>query len=47
MIRLKKCQIDIGYIHGEEKLKEVFKFPEIFNVISYAEENEHRIEKRG
>lgn len=40
-------QIGIGHNHGEAKMKAVRKFPELFEVVGYAEENERWIEKRG
>ncbi|MBE6546152.1 MAG: Gfo/Idh/MocA family oxidoreductase [Ruminococcaceae bacterium] len=47
MKKLKIGQIGIGHNHGEAKMKAVRKFPELFCVIGYAEENERWIEKRG
>lgn len=40
-------QIGIGHNHGEAKMLAVRKFPELFEVIGYAEENKEWIEKRG
>ena len=45
--RIKVGQIGIGHNHGESKMKAARRFPELFEVIGYAEENEHWIEKRG
>lgn len=45
MIRI--GQIGIGHNHGHSKMLAVRKFPELFEVIGYAEENERWIEKRG
>ena len=45
MIRI--GQIGIGHNHGAAKMKAVRKFPELFQVIGYAEENERWVEKRG
>lgn len=45
MIRI--GQIGIGHNHANGKMKAVRKFPELFEVIGYAEENERWIEKRG
>ena len=45
MIRI--GQIGIGHNHGEKKMLAVKKFPELFEVIGYAEENERWMEKRG
>ena len=47
MKKLKVGQIGIGHNHGEAKMKAARKFPELFEVIGYAEENERWIEKRG
>ena len=47
MKRLKVGQIGIGHNHGEAKMKAVRKFPELFELVGYAEENERWIEKRG
>lgn len=44
---IKIGQIGIGHNHGESKMKAVRKFPELFEVIGYAEENERWVEKRG
>ncbi|MBQ8894792.1 MAG: Gfo/Idh/MocA family oxidoreductase [Clostridia bacterium] len=45
MIRI--GQIGLGHNHGEAKMKAVRKFPGLFEVVGYAEENERWIEKRG
>ncbi|MBE6588593.1 MAG: Gfo/Idh/MocA family oxidoreductase [Ruminococcaceae bacterium] len=47
MKKIKIGQIGIGHNHGEAKLLAVRKFPELFEVVGYAEENERWIEKRG
>ena len=47
MNRIKIGQIGIGHNHGEAKMKAVRKFPELFEVVGYAEENEKWIERRG
>ncbi len=47
MKRIKIGQIGIGHNHGEGKMLAVQKFPELFEVIGYAEEDEEWIEKRG
>ena len=44
---IKIGQIGIGHNHGEGKMLAVRKFPELFEVIGYAEENEEWVEKRG
>ena len=47
MKKIKIGQIGIGHNHGEAKMLAVRKFPELFEVVGYAEENERWIEKRG
>ena len=47
MKRIKIGQIGLGHNHGEGKMLAVQKFPELFEVIGYAEENEEWIEERG
>ena len=47
MKKIKIGQIGIGHNHGEGKMLAVQKFPEFFEVIGYAEENEEWVEKRG
>lgn len=47
MKKIKIGQIGIGHNHGEGKMLAVRKFPELFDVIGYAEENDEWIEKRG
>ena len=44
---IKIGQIGIGHNHGEAKMAAVRKFPELFEVIGYAEEDEEWIRKRG
>lgn len=44
---IKIGQIGIGHNHGEAKMRAVRKFPELFDVVGYAEENERWIEKRA
>ena len=44
---IKIGQIGLGHNHGEAKMKAVRKFPELFEVVGYAEENEDWIQKRG
>ena len=44
---IKIDQIGIGHNHGEEKMRTVRKFPELFEVVGYAEENEEWLSKRG
>lgn len=47
MEKIKIGQIGIGHNHAEAKMLAVRKFPELFEVVGYAEENEGWIEKRG
>lgn len=47
MKKIKIGQIGIGHNHGEAKMLAVRKFPELFEVVGYAEENVKWIEKRG
>lgn len=44
---IKIGQIGIGHNHGEGKMLAVRKFPELFEVVGFAEENEEWIKKRG
>lgn len=46
MKKIKIGQIGIGHNHGDAKMAAVRKFPELFEIIGYAEENERWIEKR-
>jgi hypothetical protein len=45
MIKLGK--IGIGHNHGNEKMTTAQKFPELFEIVGYAEENEEWISRRG
>ena len=47
MKKIKVGQIGIAHNHGEGKMLAVQKFPELFEVIGYAEENEQWVKKRG
>jgi len=47
MKKIKIGQIGIGHNHGGAKMEAVRKFPELFEVVGYAEENEKWTEKRG
>ena len=47
MKKIKIGQIGIGHNHGSAKMAAVRKFPELFEVVGYAEENESWVEKRG
>ncbi len=47
MKRIKIGQIGIGHNHAADRLLGVLKFPELFEVVGYAEENERWVEKRG
>ena len=44
---IKIGQIGIGHNHGEAKMKAVRKFPELFEVVGFAEENAQWLQKRG
>ncbi len=44
---IKIGQIGIGHNHGEAKMITVKKFPELFEVVGFAEENEEWLKKRG
>ena len=44
---IKIGQIGIGHNHGEAKMLAVRKFPELFEVVGFAEESEEWVEKRG
>ena len=47
MKKIKIGQIGIGHNHGEAKMLAIRKFPELFEIIGFAEENEEWIKKRG
>ena len=47
MKKIKLGQIGIGHNHGEPKMQAARKFPELFEVVGYAEENEEWVRKRG
>lgn len=47
MKKIRVGQIGIGHNHGAAKMQAVQKFPELFEIIGYAEENDKWIEKRG
>ena len=47
MKKIKIGQIGIDHNHGEAEMLAVRKFPELFDRIGYAEENERWVEKRG
>ena len=47
MKKIRIGQIGIGHNHGEAKMKAVRKFPALFEVVGYAEENERWVERRG
>ena len=47
MRKIKLGQIGIGHNHGEAKMKAARKFPELFEIVGYAEENDRWVEKRG
>ena len=47
MDRIRIGQIGIGHNHGIGKMGAVRKFPELFEVVGYSEENPEWIERRG
>lgn len=47
MEKIKLGQIGIGHNHGEAKMRGARKFPELFEIVGYAEENERWYEKRS
>lgn len=47
MKKVKLGQIGIGHNHGHEKMLSARKFPELFEIVGFAEEDERWIEKRG
>lgn len=47
MSKIRLGQIGIGHNHGEAKMLTARKFPELFEIVGYAEENEEWIRKRG
>ena len=47
MRKIRIGQIGIAHSHGEGKMLAVRKFPELFEVVGYAEEDEDWIKKRS
>lgn len=47
MKKIKVGQIGIGHNHGESKMAAFRKFPELFDVVGYAEDDERWINVRG
>lgn len=47
MKKIKIGQIGIGHNHGRAKMRTVQKFPELFEIVGYAEGNETWMEKRA
>ena len=45
--KIKLGQIGIGHNHGEGKMLAAQKYPDFFEFVGYAEENEEWIKKRG
>lgn len=45
--KIKIGQIGIGHNHGHAKMMSARKFPELFEIVGYAEENDKWINKRG
>jgi len=46
MKKIKIGQIGIGHNHGAEKMRAVRKFPELFDVVGWCEEDEEWVKKR-
>ncbi len=47
MKKIKLGQIGLGHGHGHGKMQSARKFPELFEIVGYAEENDEWVEKRG
>ena len=47
MEKIRIGQIGIGHNHGGAKMHAVRKFPELFEVVGWAEENEEWVRRRG
>ena len=47
MKKIKLGQLGIGHNHGGAKMLAARKFPELFEIVGYAEENEEWVSKRG
>ena len=47
MQKIKIGQIGIGHNHGEAKMLSARKFPELFEIVGFSEDNEEWIKKRG
>ena len=47
MKKIKLGQIGIGHNHGIQIMRAARKFPELFEIVGYAEENPRWVEKRG
>lgn len=47
MKKIRIGQIGIGHNHAEAKMLAVRKFPELFEVVGYAEDNEEWVRRRG
>ena len=47
MKKIKLGQIGLGHNHGEGKMFAARKFPELFEIVGYAEENDRWVEKRS
>lgn len=47
MKKIKIGQIGIGHNHGDAKMLAVQKFPDLFEVVGFSEENQEWIKKRG
>jgi predicted dehydrogenase len=46
-MKIKIGQIGIGHNHGSEKMRAVRKYPELFEVVGWCEEDEEWVKKRG
>lgn len=47
MKKIKLGQLGIGHNHGHVKMLSARKFPELFEIVGYAEENEEWVKNRG
>ena len=45
--KIRLGQIGIGHNHGEAKMLNYRKFPELYDVVGFAEEDEEWFQKRG
>lgn len=47
MKKIRVGQIGIGHNHGEEKMRAFRKFPELFEIVGFSEDDEDWLKKRG